>query len=460
MKKRSTIDQWSLLWELVRLLWARPIYNFYFRKIKIVNAGVIHRGEPVILAPNHQNALMDALAIVAGIKYQTVFLARADIFKGGLVDQILKFLKILPIYRIRDGISSLQKNDEIFDITVNVLHNRINPLLLFPEGNHGDKHRLRPLVKGIFRIAFKTQEEFKSNPGVKIIPVGIDYSHYWKFRQTQLIVFGQPIEVNTFWKTYEENNSTAINELREKLADEMKKYMIHIETEEYYDVYMGLRLVYRKTMCRKMGLKTGDLYDEFLADKKLIECLDIELTKNEKNLIELKSVYNDYSRVRDILKFRDWVASKHRYSIAGNVLALLISVFVWPLVLLGLFNNWPHFFIPVRFTKGIKDTQFFSTAKWGAGFVLIIIYFLILGILALIFLPLWWIKILYILTLPSSGIFALAYRRFIIKSWAKIRYSASVKKRSSQTATFKALYDKLLQLTDKIVDEKLTAGQN
>ena len=36
-------------------------------------------------------------------------------------------------------------------------------------------------------------------------------------------------------------------------AEELKKLMIHIETVEYYDLYMNLRVVYNETMREKMG---------------------------------------------------------------------------------------------------------------------------------------------------------------------------------------------------------------
>ena len=87
----------------------------------------------------------------------------------------------MPVYRIRDGKETLSKNDEIFIRSADVLHDRKH-LCLMPEGNHGDKRRLRPLVKGLFRIAFMAQEEFKAEKGVVIIPVGLDYSHYFKIR--------------------------------------------------------------------------------------------------------------------------------------------------------------------------------------------------------------------------------------------------------------------------------------
>jgi 1-acyl-sn-glycerol-3-phosphate acyltransferase len=453
MSKRERIYEWSLLYRLLQIFPVGPAHNMYYRKIVVQNVERIPERQPVILAPNHQNALMDAMAFVAGIKRQTVFLARADIFKGKLVNNILTFLKILPIYRIRDGISSLQKNDEIFDITVNVLRYKVNPLLMFPEGNHGDKRRLRPLVKGIFRIAFKAQEEYGKEKGVKIIPVGIDYSHYQKFRQTQLINFGEPIEVNEFWDDYVENQSVAINKLRDRLAIEMKKVMINIETEDYYDLYIGLRRICNPVICSKESLKQGDLYQEFLADKKLIATLDRCLKSEPERIEKLDKLFHDYISLRDKLRFRDWVARKKHYSIFLNGIGLVFSLLALPLVLLGLFNNWPHFFLPLLLPKGIRDRQFHSTAKWGAGFAIMIVYYLILLVLALIFFPHWWIKLLFILTLPSSGIFVLSYRRFVIKSWARIRFTLNRWRKDKKTTEFKHKHDTIQKLTEALYND-------
>jgi 1-acyl-sn-glycerol-3-phosphate acyltransferase len=413
----------------------------------------IPKNQPVIFAPNHQNALMDALAFVGGInQFQTVFLARADVFKGKLVTGIFTFLKILPVYRIRDGRSTLQKNDEIFDITTNILRNKINPLCLYPEGNHGNKRRIRSLVKGIFRIAFKAQEEYKSQEGVKIMPVCIDYSHYWKFRQKQLIVFGDAIEVSEYWNEYEENPAVAMNKLRDKLSGELKKIAIHIETEEYYDLYMGLRSIYSKTHCRKLGLRANSLYNRYLADKKMIGKLNSCLEKTPEKIEYLNTEFREYEKLREKLNFRDWVPGEKGYSILLNVTGILLSVVALPVVILGLFNNWPHFFLPPLMKKRIKDTQFYSTAIWGAGAVLIIVYYLILFILAMIFIPFWWLKLIYVLTLPASGIFALAYRKFIIKSWARIRYTFGRMKKGSETRRFKEKYDTLVRLTGEIME--------
>jgi 1-acyl-sn-glycerol-3-phosphate acyltransferase len=454
MAKRETIDRWSLYYWMLQVLYVKWLYGFYFSRFRIEAADKIPKGKPVILAPNHQNALMDALAFVSGLKgKQTVFLARADVFKSKFVIKILTFIKILPVYRIRDGRSELQKNEEIFEITSNVLHNSINPLCLYPEGNHGDKRRLRPLVKGIFRIAFKAQEKYGEHDGVKIVPAGVDYSDYHRFRKNLFVIFGDPIEVKDYWKDYLENQPVAINKLRDRLAEEMKKVMIHIESVTYYDLYMGLRKIYNRKLCRLMGLNIHDQYHQYKADKNLISFLDQCLDKEPEKIEELNKEFQHYEKLKKELNYRDWVPRKRRYSILGNFFGVVLSLFTLPLVILGLFNNWPHLFLPPRITRGIRDKQFHSTAKWGFGAVLMTIYYPILGVLALIFLPFWWLKILYILTLPSSGIYALNYRKFLIKSWVRVKYSTGMMKKNSKTQQLRSSYVRLIELTDRIHEE-------
>jgi len=423
MRKGRTIDQWSLGYWMVKYLWAKNTFDLYYRTIELRNEKVIPRDKPVIIAPNHQNALMDALGIVFEVPFQTIFMTRADIFAKPLARKILTFLNMLPIYRKRDGIASLAKNEEIFIETTRILKDHHNPVCLFPEGNHGDRRRLRPLVKGIFRIAFKAQEDYKETPFVQIIPTGIDYSHYQKCNQTLFINFGKPIEVSEYWKLYEENPAVGINALRERLIEEMRKCMIDIQTEEYYDTYMGLRDLYRPEMYARLGIKKNKLSNRFYTDKILIAALDKTLENNPEKIKTIDQKFKNYAALRDKLNLRDWVFRKKRFSVALNILSLVCCLVLSPLFALGLFNNWPNFFIPIKLIKKIKDPQFRSTAAWGSGAAIQVIYYLILAVLAIVFIPYWWAAVLYVFLLPFTGKIALEIRRWFIKSLARLRYT-------------------------------------
>ncbi|MCG8696847.1 MAG: 1-acyl-sn-glycerol-3-phosphate acyltransferase [Bacteroidales bacterium] len=454
MAKRSEIDQYSIGYTFWRVFFARPAFRHYYRKLEIYEDYKLPKNEPVILAPNHQNALMDAMAFVAPVRrHQIIFFARADIFKKKAIAAILTFMKIMPVYRKRDGVSSLQKNDEIFDAGAQFLKNKRQPICLFPEGSHGDKRRLRQLVKGIFRIAFKAQEEYKDKPGVKIYPAGVDYGCYPKFRNTLLVQYGKPIEVSEYWEEYEKNNAVGINKLRERLTEEIKKYIIHIESEEYYDTYMGIRPFYNEKMRQKLDIKGKSLRDQFNADKKLIDALDADLEKENSKIPALQEHFQKYAKLRDKMDFRDWVFKKPKYSIIANLLFLLLNLIISPLAILGLVNNWPHFFIPPVISKNVKDGQFHSTFNWVLGLFMRMLYYGILILIALLVLPEWWMKLIYILTLWPTALVALTSRKIWIKSKKRILYT--IKRKSKEIQEIHKQRNAIYDIVDSVVDEYL-----
>ena len=86
-------------------------------------------------------------------------------------------------------------------------------LVLYPEGSHLGEHRLRSMKKGIARIAFQAEKQNDFKLGLKIVPTGVDYSHYVNFRSNLLINYGKPIEVARYKELYEQNEQKAMTQL-------------------------------------------------------------------------------------------------------------------------------------------------------------------------------------------------------------------------------------------------------
>jgi 1-acyl-sn-glycerol-3-phosphate acyltransferase len=86
--------------------------------------GAIPSEDAVLICPNHTNTLMDALVVLQSRHAPTVFGARADIFSQPAVAKILRFLKILPMVRRRDGIRNVLRNYETMDEVQEYLYNR------------------------------------------------------------------------------------------------------------------------------------------------------------------------------------------------------------------------------------------------------------------------------------------------------------------------------------------------
>jgi len=197
----------------------------------------------------------------------SLFFLHVPIFsKKKVIASLLYFIKILPVYRIRDGFRSVTGNDEIFDKTIDVLRNK-NGLVVLPEGNHEGFRKLRQLKKGICRIAFQAEEasDFKLN--IKIIPVGLEYSHYSRYREVVTVVYGRPIEVSEFNELYRKSPEIALNELRSKLSFEMKRIMVHIDSEEDYEAIDELRNIINGRFSDKVQ------FPKLFRDRILIEKL-------------------------------------------------------------------------------------------------------------------------------------------------------------------------------------------
>jgi len=204
---------------------------FYSKKINVLGKNNIPKKGAVLFAANHPNALIDPLLIATNTTRKTYFLVRAAIFKKKMVASFLNLLGMMPIYRIRDGLKQLSKNEEIFNACQELLKNN-KSLLIFPEGSHSRKRTIRPISKGFTRIVFRTLDKY---PDLKIhiIPVGITYQNSSKYPSKVTVAFGKPIIANDCYNKDELNIS--VKNLKNKVSNQLKKLTVHIDNNENYD---------------------------------------------------------------------------------------------------------------------------------------------------------------------------------------------------------------------------------
>lgn len=243
---------YNLLKQVVRFL----LYLFY-GKIEVEGQKNVPTDKAVIFAPNHQNALMDALLVLYAQPGRIVFLARADIFHRKSIARILYILRILPVYRIRDGRDELSKNAGVFKQSIDVLRDGV-PLCLMPEGRQSFKRQLSPLVKGMFRIAFQAQEELNQKE-VVIVPVGIDYSNYVKPFAKVVVRFGTAVSAKQYQQLYEEQPAKALNKLRDEVSIGISSLTQDIRSEKHYYEFYGISRIEATPYCRDKGWKPTPL---------------------------------------------------------------------------------------------------------------------------------------------------------------------------------------------------------
>ncbi len=392
------------------------IYN------KVIVNGIenIPKNKPIIFSPNHQNALSDPLAILLNTKYQPVWLARADIFKNKAAAAILKFLKIMPVYRMRDGKENLAKNDEIFLSSVRVLENNF-ALGLFPEAAHSGKRQMLVHKKAVPRIVFMAEEKAKNNLDIQIIPTGIYYSHYWKFNRNLIVNFGKPIRANEFLDQFKQSESAATLSLRQRILDEMQSVVLEIKSTKYYDDFESIREIYGKHFLKRQNQKNSVL-NLFYSDQQLVKKLD-ELEENNPKITKdiVKSAKNYVSKIKK-LKLRSWLLEKSDLNWLKIVLNKLILLLGFPIFLFGfIFNAAPFFIIDSITRKKIKDKGFWSTFYLVLGIILFPIFYLIEFFAVSWLFPGIWLKLAFLFAMPFSGKIAFLWYILFRKTVGRIR---------------------------------------
>lgn len=251
----------------------------YFRKLRVTGLKNIPVKGPLIYAVNHQNALLDPLVVHSVSWRNPYFLTRADIFNNKFVDKFLRGVKMLPIYRIKDGFDSIKMNEAIFESAKEILTNG-GVVGIFPEGSHSLLYKMRPLKKGIARIAFMTEEAADFNLNVQIIPIGIHYESHSSPKGRTLVSYGKPINVSDYKQIYKQDQNKAFNELLKEISDRIKMLILNIESKDYDRVYK----TYKYKRVYKINLK-----NQLKADQALVDSIKhggkFEETSDRKNLL-------------------------------------------------------------------------------------------------------------------------------------------------------------------------------
>lgn len=444
MKNRRIkhLTHWSWTYDMYKHF-VGLMHRIFYKKIVIEGQENVPDSGPLIFAPNHQNAMMDPLAVLFSIKRQIVFLARADIFNIPLLPAIFNWLKILPIYRLRDGSENLKNNDQSFDISIKILESGMS-IGLFPEAAHSNKRRLLGFKKGIPRIAFQAEEKNDFKLGVKIVPVGIYYSKYNKSRSIIHIRFGKPIEVADYIELYKENKNKAMLSLRDDMKAATSPLVIDIRNLEFYDLYESIRSMYVKNMVKRLKLGKLSAKNRFIADKMTIKLLDKYSKSNPEEMEHIQEKNAEYFNLRDKYNLSDLSVSKKKINVFRLIWNAFLLLLCSPVFIYGFLNNVLVYVIPKILVLKFKDKQFHSSVKFAWGlFVLPLVYIIQFFVAWAITDNIIW-ALIYILSVPVFGILAKLYSEWFML----IRYDLFLHKLRT---TNREVYDRVKTLHSDII---------
>ena len=354
----------------------------HYRRIVIKGKDNIPDDGKYILAPCHQNALMDPLVVLYMENKPVVFLARADIFKKPVARLLLTWLRISPVYRIRDGWDQLSNNEAIFNTARQVVEEGM-PLCLMAEGTHNDKHQLLPLVKGMFRIAGATQMELGDSP-LYIVPVGLDYDDYERPYSSVMVNVGKPIDVRNFMDDFESKEPVALNRMRDALTSALKAQIHQVNSVEHYnDEYAYCHSKTQEVL--RQSKKRNTAWNRFQARQQVSRQV-ASMTEAEREACYLEGARfaEECSRKGVPLWYASKCSSTSRVSWAIRtvfmlIVLLLAVVLCWEMLPLWLLSN-PIVYLPTHLIAKakVKDPQFRSSINYAIRLGLTLVYSIVL----------------------------------------------------------------------------------
>jgi hypothetical protein len=221
------------------------------------------------------------------------------------------------------------------------------------------RFKLRSLQKGFARIALTVQEENNWKLPLYIVPVGIQYDHYYNFRSRVLISYGQPIPVDQSLRGLSEREF--YDTVLEKTRKGLLPLMLHIEDENYQDVEAYLR----------QHRDQQDLVEQLKHDQVIVANWDGTLAGQSQ------------PRKNNLLL------------IAG----LPLHIYAWV-------NNFLPYFLTSWLLKKYVNLEFKGSLKVGFGMVIVPFFYLLQSAAIQLVFHDWRVTLGYLITLPFLSVWS------------------------------------------------------
>ena len=318
----------------------------------------------------------------------------------------------------------VRKNNETIEKAVDVLRDNV-PFCIFPEGTHQTKYSSLPLSKGIFRIAFQAQELMPDMP-LYIVPVGLRYGNFFRFRSTVRVAIGEPINVGEF---ITENSSISsaeqMNMLKELLDERMKRQIFYIPNDENYDAVYEICAAVARMQVRhlrsdkELGRLRG-LDAHFAANNMTVKHINYIKANNPELYAELMTLGHRASELRHSHHI-SLSSITVNHPLLSRTVRTIILILLLPYLLPATILTLPLTLVCHQLFKLFKDQAFRNSVQYLINLVLWPVLMIIYSVLAYIFLPWQWALPITLAALPAPIIAHEVYRLMrLLKSDVKL----------------------------------------
>lgn len=186
------------------LRWVTGIaLHWFYRDIRVTGRSQVPFSAPLLIAVNHQNALVDSLIVGWVLPRRIAMTAKATLLKNPLTAFLFRILGVVPLRRVSDEVrtsngfpADRSRNEGAFREIFKLLERR-GAVLIFPEGKSHNEAGLEPLKTGLARLALQARDE-RSIKGVMILPLGLVFENKGVPGTVAGVHVGEAIEMDSW----------------------------------------------------------------------------------------------------------------------------------------------------------------------------------------------------------------------------------------------------------------------
>lgn len=206
--------------------YARLAIRIYCPRIIINRPEVLKMQGPLLLAANHPDSFLDGMILTTLFDAPVYSLARGDAFRAPAAGRLLRWLRLLPVYRTSEGVENLGHNYTTFAACRQTFA-RGGIVLIFSEGRCENEWHLRPLKKGTARLALTSWQQ---GIPLQVLPTAFNYHSFTKFGKEVHIGFGTPISSSSIDHTATEGRQ--LLSFNDALNRQLKEMVYEIPPDE------------------------------------------------------------------------------------------------------------------------------------------------------------------------------------------------------------------------------------
>ncbi len=397
--------------------------RLYYKEVKVKNRKRIPMDVPLIIIANHPNTLMDAWMIGHVCPRPIHFMAKGTLFNSKLKMKILRSLNMIPINRVGEGRVKGVSNQDSFQACYSLLESG-KTLLIFPEGTSFQERHLRDLKSGTARIALEVEKMNQGKLGLKILPIGLNYTQAEKFRSRVLVDIGDPIDAKEFLADYQNNAGQGAKKLTEQFRIRLEQVLVNSNSKEEQALIDRIAKILQSRYTKdgqedvqsEMGLlkKIRDRMDDFKVTEawksEEIRHL-VEAIEWESNKMDIRADFLD-RRFRSTMFFRQIIFS---------IVFLLLAV---PVFIFGIIHNFMQYtLIDKLIPKLTKDIEYYAPLAVLLGLIFYpLVYCLFVHFVGNAFNLCFGHKVIYFTSMPITGLFAYFFHRYLAHIEYKWKY--------------------------------------